>query len=208
MFTSRAEFRLHLRIDNADERLMPIGYRVGTIREKDYQAFLEKKQRLSNTAAFLLRSRLDPDSEIGRSVYARLGPTRSDRFTGAQLVKRPEVKIEYLAGWLRGALPFSLSRDELRRVETDFKYEGYLAQQRRQVERMKRAESCSIPEWFDYGKVSGLSREVVEVLSKVRPLTLGQAGRIPGITPAAVSLINVYIKIFQRSEALSEGATV
>ena len=206
MFTSRAEFRLHLRIDNADERLMPIGYRVGTIREKDYQAFLAKKQRLADATAFLLRSRLDPDSEIGRSICARLGLDRSDRLIGAQLVKRPEVRIEDLAEWLNDALPFSLRRDELRRVETDFKYEGYLAQQRRQVERMKRAENRLIPEWFDYGKVSGLSREVVEVLSKVRPLTLGQAGRVPGITPAAVSLINVYIEIFQRSESLSKGA--
>ena len=92
----------------------------------------------------------------------------------------------------------ALSREEARRVETDFKYEGYLQQQERQMERMKRAESRRIPEWFEYGKVSGLSREVVEKLTKVRPLTLGQASRIPGITPAAVSLVNCYIEIFQR----------
>ncbi len=91
-----------------------------------------------------------------------------------------------------------LSREEARRVETDFKYEGYLQQQERQMERMKRAEARRIPEWFEYGKVSGLSREVVEKLTKVRPLTLGQASRIPGITPAAVSLVNCFIEIFQR----------
>ena len=91
-----------------------------------------------------------------------------------------------------------LSREEARRVETDFKYEGYLQQQERQMERMKRAESRRIPEWFEYGKVSGLSREVVEKLTKVRPLTLGQASRIPGVTPAAVSLVNCFIEIFQR----------
>ena len=94
-----------------------------------------------------------------------------------------------------------LSREEARRVETDFKYEGYLQQQERQMERMKRAESRQIPEWFEYGKVSGLSREVVEKLTKVRPLTLGQASRIPGITPAAVSLVNCFIEIFQRRAA-------
>jgi tRNA U34 5-carboxymethylaminomethyl modifying enzyme MnmG/GidA len=96
------------------------------------------------------------------------------------------------------------AREEARRIETDFKYEGYLAQQERQIERMKRAESRSIPEWFDYRSVSGLSREVVEKLTRVRPLTLGQAGRIPGITPAAVSLVNVYIEIFQRRAATIE----
>jgi tRNA uridine 5-carboxymethylaminomethyl modification enzyme len=94
-----------------------------------------------------------------------------------------------------------LAREEARRVETDFKYEGYLAQQEKQIERMKRAEARRIPEWFDYRKVSGLSREVVEKLTRVRPLTLGQAARIPGITPAAVSLMNVYIEIFQRQAA-------
>src|SRR5262249_22292329 len=95
----------------------------------------------------------------------------------------------------------TLSREEARRIETDFKYEGYLAQQEKQMERMKRAESRRIPGWFDYGKVSGLSREVVEKFTKVRPLTLGQALRIPGITPAAVSVVNVYIEIFQRRAA-------
>jgi tRNA uridine 5-carboxymethylaminomethyl modification enzyme len=91
-----------------------------------------------------------------------------------------------------------LSHEEARRVETDFKYEGYLQQQERQMEKMKRAESRCIPEWFDYRSVSGLSHEVVEKLTKVRPLTLGQASRIPGITPAAVSLVNCFIEIFQR----------
>jgi tRNA uridine 5-carboxymethylaminomethyl modification enzyme len=96
-----------------------------------------------------------------------------------------------------GVNPPLLSREEARRIETDFKYEGYLQQQERQMERMKRAESRRIPDWFDYRKVSGLSREVTEKLTKVRPLTLGQASRIPGITPAAVSLVNCYIEIFQ-----------
>ena len=208
MFTSRAEFRLHLRIDNADERLMPLGHRVGTLREKDYLAFLEKRKRLADTTRFLLENRLDPDTPAGRAIYSKLGLPASQRLKGAQLVKRQEVKIEDLQGWLREALPFALSREELRRVETDLKYEGYLAQQQRHVERLKRAESRRIPEWFDYGKVSGLSREVVEVLGKVRPLTLGQAGRVPGITPAAVSLINVHIEIFQRSAALREPAAL
>ena len=234
MFTSRAEFRLHLRIDNADERLMPIGYRVGTIKQKDYERFLEKHARISTATKFLLDNRLDANSRLGREIYARLGLMVDERFTGpgtltgAQLLKRPEVSFDDLTEWVSeglraapaapGSFPLEtgagaglkagatsdgsgLSREEMRRIETDFKYEGYLAQQEKQMERMKRAESHRIPEWFDYRQVSGLSREVVEKLTKVRPLTLGQALRIPGITPAAVSLVNVYIEVFQRRDA-------
>ena len=173
--------------------------------------------------------------------------TAPSPLTGAQLLKRPELKIEDLMEWIgeglrsvaavydrRAAAPAAraaadvaailhrhstlsaepdgdvesplLSREEARRVETDFKYEGYLQQQEKQMERMKRAESRRIPDWFDYKKVSGLSREVVEKLARVRPLTLGQASRIPGITPAAVSLVNCYIEIFQRRAAEQASA--
>jgi tRNA uridine 5-carboxymethylaminomethyl modification enzyme len=232
MFTSRAEFRLHLRIDNADERLTPLGYQVGTIKQKDYEAFVEKKLRISAATKFLLETRLDPRSRAGQEIYTKLGLMEDGHLsapsplTGAQLLKRPELTIDDLMEWigegLRGLggggsrtapaegadssvgtifdLPV-LSREEARRVETDFRYEGYLQQQERQMERMKRAEARRIPEGFEYGKVSGLSREVVEKLTKVRPLTLGQASRIPGITPAAVSLVNCYIEIFQRRAA-------
>ncbi len=233
MFTSRAEFRLHLRIDNADERLMPIGYKVGTIKQSDYDAFLKKQARISATTKFLLETRLDPNSRIGREIYRRLGMMAGERFagpgtlTGAQLLKRSEVSLDDLMEWVNERLRSGwdssqttstdhdwavaaalcrhpdnlLSREEARRIETDFKYEGYLAQQEKQMERMKRAESRRIPDWFDYRKVSGLSREVVEKFTRVRPLTLGQALRIPGVTPAAVSLVNVYIEIFQRRAA-------
>ncbi|MBZ5669278.1 MAG: tRNA uridine-5-carboxymethylaminomethyl(34) synthesis enzyme MnmG [Acidobacteriia bacterium] len=234
MFTSRAEFRLHLRIDNADERLTPLGYQLGTIKLKDYEAFLEKRQRICAATKFLLETRLDPDSRAGHEIYSRLGLMDSGRFTapapltGAQLLKRSELAIDDLMAWIGEGLRSSggdngprpqggdggaqgpgegvvhvdsLTREEARRVETDFKYAGYLQQQEKQMERMKRAEARRIPDWFDYRKVSGLSREVLEKLTKVRPLTLGQASRIPGITPAAVSLVNCYIEIFQRRAA-------
>jgi tRNA uridine 5-carboxymethylaminomethyl modification enzyme len=231
MFTSRAEFRLHLRIDNADERLTPLGYQVGTVKAKDYEAFLEKQKRISAATKFLLETILDPDSSVGREIYAGLGLMVNGRLTapapltGAQLLRRSEAKIEALMEWISeelrsaaavydrrpgggdiaatGAIHESppLSREEARRVETDFKYEGYLQQQEKQIERMRRAEARRIPDWFDYREVSGLSREVTEKLLKVRPLTLGQASRIPGITPAAVSLVNCYIEIFQRRAA-------
>ena len=229
MFTSRAEFRLHLRIDNADERLTPLGHQAGTIREKDYQAFLEKSQRISEATKFLLESRLEPASLLGSTLYSKLGLMAGGQFTGpapltgAQLLKRHEVTLEDLAAWVNEALrergldPLGGStagggqnlfgREEARRIETGFKYEGYLAQQDRQIERMKRSETRRIPDWFDYAKVSGLSREVVEKLTRVRPVTLGQASRIPGITPAAVSLVNIYIEIFQRRAAEQVAAS-
>jgi len=229
MFTSRAEFRLHLRIDNADERLTPLGFQVGTIKQKDYEAFLEKKLRISAATKFLLETRLDPRSRAGQEIYTKLGLmdnghlTAPSPLTGAQLLKRTELGIDDLMEWVSEGLQGlerdgsrtaaadaadswagvhhqspALTREEARRVETDFKYEGYLQQQARQMERMKRAESRRIPEGFDYHRVSGLSREVVEKFTRVRPITLGQASRIPGITPAAVSLVNCYIEIFQR----------
>ncbi len=222
MFTSRAEFRLHLRIDNADERLTPLGYQVGTIRAKDYEAFLEKKQRISAATKFLLETTLAPDSRVGREVYTKLGLMSEGRLagsgplTGAQLLKRSEVSIEDVLEWVNeGLRPMRVGaihesplhgREEARRVETDFKYEGYLQQQERQIERMKRAEQRHIPDSFDYQKISGLSREMIEKLTRVRPLTLGQAARIPGVTPAAVSLVNCYIEIFQRRAAEQASA--
>ena len=129
----------------------------------------------------------------------------------AQLLKRPEVTVEQLAPILRSghrsssrdsagaSCPLwetsSEVRNELKSVETEIKYEGYLLQQQRAMDRLKKSEQHSIPEWFDYQSVSGLSREMQEKLTKVRPRTIGQASRIPGVTPAAVSLVNVYIEI-------------
>jgi tRNA uridine 5-carboxymethylaminomethyl modification enzyme len=135
----------------------------------------------------------------------------------AQLLKRPEVRVERLVPILRELTPeffarektslpsvsaaWTLSsevRNELKSVETEIKYEGYLLQQQRAMERLKKSEQHTIPEWFDYRSVSGLSREMQEKLSKVQPRTIGQASRIPGVTPAAVSLVNVYIEIQAR----------
>jgi tRNA uridine 5-carboxymethylaminomethyl modification enzyme len=106
----------------------------------------------------------------------------------------------------KGRLSSSV-RNELKSVETEIKYSGYLDQQTKSIERLKRSEQRAIPRWFDYGKVSGLSREMNEKLSRVRPGTLGQASRIPGVTPAAVSLINVYIEIQARQQAASSDAS-
>jgi tRNA uridine 5-carboxymethylaminomethyl modification enzyme len=220
MFTSRAEFRLHLRIDNADRRLTPHGRRVGLISDDAWADFQAKQLRLGKiknllestriTAEMSERCRCEGRSD-GESAVGG-GPTTVGQ-TCAQVLKRPELKVEQLVPILKELAPeffarnssvssvSSLSsevRNELKSVETEIKYEGYLLQQQRAMERLKKSEQHSIPDWFDYRSVSGLSREMQEKLTHVRPRTIGQASRIPGVTPAAVSLVHVYIEIQAR----------
>jgi len=242
MFTSRAEFRLHLRIDNADRRLTPHGRRVGLISDAAWADFQVKQQRHESMKAMLESTRLttqvleqiavmDTDfvgpglrpgqAEKGSATAADRQPTTNDWTSAigqslAQLLKRPEITIERLLPVLRELAPnffeeeirenprqsvagiSSAIRNELKSVETEIKYAGYLLQQQRAIERLKKAEQHTIPQWFDYGSVSGLSREIQETLIKVRPRTLGHASRIPGVTPAAVSLVHVFIEIQSR----------
>ncbi len=212
MFTSRAEFRLHLRIDNADLRLTRIGRHAGLVGEEHYREFLEKYERVERLKAFLSNYRPDPATAWGGAIYARLAQAPTDRPTLAQILKRPEFSIEYCEALLGGtdprhegravatrALGFVPTREEKKIAETDLKYGGYLAQQKLEMERMKKAESRHIPTWFEYQGIPGLSREMVEKLTRVRPRTLGQASRVPGVTPAAVSIINVYVEMRQRA---------
>jgi tRNA uridine 5-carboxymethylaminomethyl modification enzyme len=217
MFTSRAEFRLHLRIDNAHRRLTPHGRRLGLI---DDVAWAEFEARQARAAAFekLLGSTPIEVRELPADLLARMNGD-IEAINGqsfAQFLKRPEVEIEtivpilrdrisqagdVLAEWsaaLDTAGPERLPvwvRNEMKSVETEIKYAGYLDKQRRSIERMKKSEERVIPAWFDYRSVSGLSREMQETLERVRPMTLGQASRIAGVTPAAVTLVNIYIEI-------------
>ncbi len=336
MFTSRAEFRLHLRIDNADRRLTPHGRRIGLIGDETWADFQAKQARAQKLAAMLEKTRVSGEmlGKIEQAQRERLAATaaevRSEEEDGAaegpvqatsagklnsalgstlaQLLKRPEIVIEDLADVVRerypeffdeiaafsprrhgdteksyfigaegessvslessgadpsprrvaaylpeaeiaaasvrdgmslgdadseqiigaekqvsgrefiraenvshgqGFSPRKLSaaaRNEMKTVETEIKYAGYLDQQRKSIERLKKAEQRVIPDWFDYGKVSGLSREMHEKLQRVRPRTLGHASRIPGVTPAAVSLINVYIEIQGKRFAQAQQA--
>jgi len=271
MFTSRAEFRLHLRIDNADRRLTPHGRRVGLINDDAWSDYLAKQERMKKMRDLLERTRVNgelaeraADDPVAFGVLEPLAASCAGLTLG-QVLKRPEVQIEQLAPLLARLMPgffgredvssfeFPVSstknvilsgvskanavegplspqetsvalesrnlkletdfrlpaeiRNELKSVETEIKYAGYLDQQTKSIERLKRSEQRTIPDWFDYGKVSGLSREMNEKLARVRPRTLGQASRIPGVTPAAVSLINVYIEIQSRQQASSQTVT-
>ena len=212
MFTSRAEFRLHLRIDNADRRLTPHGRRLGLIDDAAWAAYEAKMARAESFERLLVRERV---SDAAGLEVPELAGAKGQTY--AQVLKRPEVTVEALwpvlrdlvgkapelAVWIEGTgnreqgtdrLP-SWVRNEMKTVETEIKYAGYLEQQKRSMERLKRDEARAIPEWFDYTACSGLSREMVEKLGKVRPKTLGQASRIQGVTPAAVALVNCFIEI-------------
>jgi tRNA uridine 5-carboxymethylaminomethyl modification enzyme len=280
MFTSRAEFRLHLRIDNADRRLTPHGRRVGLINDAAWADHLAKQERMRAMRDLLERTRVNGEmlnvlkKEVSSFEFqvssesaqgGQLENLDAEKLDGAlgltlaQVLKRPEVRIEALAPLLARLMPaffergdrgqglgasedsapltiahavipserqrvggpavpspspypltpdFRLPaeiRNELKAVETEIKYAGYLDQQSKAIERLKRSEQRLIPDWFDYTRVSGLSREMNEKLARVRPRTLGQASRIPGVTPAAVSLINVYIEIQARQQAAASS---
>ncbi len=185
MFTSRAEFRLHLRIDNADQRLTPIGHRLGLVTEESFQRFLSKQARMQALESFL------------RTLTI---PVDSGRISAVQALKRPEVSLESLWTALPADIQRSLTPEEVKSVETAIKYEGYLRQQDLEIERMRKASSRRIPAQFEYHTIPGLSREVVEKLSRVRPSSIGQASRIPGITPAALSIIHIYLELRAREK--------
>jgi tRNA uridine 5-carboxymethylaminomethyl modification enzyme len=238
MFTSRAEFRLHLRIDNADRRLTPYGRRLGLIDDAAWAAYEAKMVRAAVFQELLETTRVDVETlpvALAEKLTGDLAGLRVQAY--AQMLKRPEVTVEALAPMLMGLMegkaelavwvaamesgraahdahlsaikpredgaPISVAgaglpawvRNEMKTVETEIKFAGYLEQQRRSMDKLKRAEERVIPAWFDYAACSGLSREMVQTLGRVRPRTLGQASRIQGVTPAAVSLVNCFIEI-------------
>ena len=171
MFTSRAEFRLHLRIDNADARLTPLGRRVGLVTDERWTAFLTKQEQKGKLMSALEEHR------------------------NGQWLKRPEASIAEISEWVRQVLGQDPMSGVLSTVETEIKYSGYISQQERQMRHLKDAERRTIPADFGFQGIPGLSREIQEKLSRVRPATLGQAGRIPGVTPAAIAILDVYLSV-------------
>ena len=190
MFTSRAEYRLLLREDNADQRLSPLGYEVGLLPEERWLRFSAKLVSLEEGRERLRITRISPGNQ---EAIKRLG--LSDLKNGAsleELLRRPELRLvdlDFLEPWLA-----EMSSEVRNELETEVKYAGYIRRQHEQVERFRRLEDLAIPVDFDYDSVGSLSAEVREKLMKVAPRTLGQAGRIPGVTPAAIAILSVILK--------------
>jgi len=192
MFTSRAEYRLLLREDNADLRLTEIGHRIGLASIAAYQRVDGKKQAITELIAYLENKSATPSAEINSNLQsAGFSPLRNQA-TLAQILRRPEVGFDQLRR-VRPDIPnFKLDVDA--QVEIQIKYQGYVNRQLEIVERFQRMEHVRLPNDIDYSLISGLSREVCEKLSRVKPRSLGQASRIAGITPAAIALLSFYIK--------------
>lgn len=199
MFTSRAEYRLLLRHDNADLRLMDKGYDIGLISNNTFEKFNEKKRLISEEIERLKRTRVKP-SEVNNELIILNASTITEDASLWQLLKRPEVTY----GLIKKLFPseFSLSLDIEKQVETQIKYDGYIHRQIELAEKLKRVEEKKIPEGFDYSTVNGLSTEILEKLMKVLPENLGQASRIPGITPAALSLLLINIEKGKRRKKI------
>jgi tRNA uridine 5-carboxymethylaminomethyl modification enzyme len=193
MFTSRAEFRLHLRIDNADERLTPMGREAGLATDERWALFERKQRQKSLYSDLLNRTRLDP------AVLPGLGQSGDDRPTLMQWLRRPEAHIQTLAPWLTGQTGEVPVHGVLTTIETEAKYAGYIAQQERQIDRLKGSDRRRIPAEFEFEGIPGLSTEVRQKLGRVRPETLGQASRIPGVTPAAIAVLDVYLSLAARN---------
>lgn len=192
MFTSRAEYRLLLREDNADLRLRELGHQVGLVPEGLYEKFREKRQTIERLLALLSDVRLNPRPDVNRTLEGLgLAPIHQPA-TLMDLLKRPGTELIELAE-LDGRL-LSFAKDVAEQATILVKYDGYIRRQMEQVERGKNSEATKIPDAFDYQRISGLSNEVKEKLSRIRPFSVGQASRISGITPAAISIIQIYLK--------------
>ncbi len=260
MFTSRAEFRLHLRIDNADTRLTPHGRALGLVDDAAWAGFNARQRRLAALTHLLETTRVDTSIALALELQLHIANSHSGAATRAytedpdahtlstappstrlqhnnhvgntessdpwltintkgqllaDLLKRPDLRIDTLIPLLTDRLQSSdaltpyatatgaLLHNEMRAVETELKYAGYLDQQRRQIEKLRRAEQRRIPATFHYTGLSGLSRELQDKLEHIRPATIGQASRIPGVTPAAMTLLNVLVEVHTRQAALA-----
>ena len=195
MFTSRAEYRLLLREDNADLRLTEMGYRLGIVKKKDYEKVVSKKTKIAQEIERIKKFRIKPSKKLNNRLMKFNVPPVNNAVSLADLLKRPHVSFDMLKK-LNG-YKSKITDDEAKQVEIELKYKGFIDRQMREIENFKRVEKIRIPDGFRFNGISGLSKEIIEKLSSARPLNLGQASRMSGITPVAISILMVYLKRYR-----------
>jgi tRNA uridine 5-carboxymethylaminomethyl modification enzyme len=197
MFTSRAEYRLMLREDNADQRLTEKGRELGLVDDLRWAAFCEKQEAIARETERLKTTWIRPGTEIANSFTATTGQELNREYSLLDLLRRPQVSYSHIQ-----ALGNSQVSPEVgEQIDINVRYAGYIDRQADEIERLRRHEEMTLPVQFDYDRVSGLSNEVRVKLKQARPETLAQAGRIPGVTPAAVSLLMVWLKKYGAGES-------
>ncbi len=182
LFTSRAEYRLSLRIDNADKRLTEVGYRLGLIAQSDFQNYLQKQERIGGAEAFLEKEKTRTD--------------KNETLSLKELLKKPDCSLKTVLEYRK--FPETLSEEEIRAIESEVKYEGYLKKQKKEIAKLGKLDKSVIPGDVDFRQIPGLTRELIEKLEKCRPATLGQAKGILGMTPAAAMNILLYLEAKKR----------
>jgi tRNA uridine 5-carboxymethylaminomethyl modification enzyme len=182
LFTSRAEYRLLLRIDNADKRLTPYGHKIGLINDNDYEAFLKKQEKIKKASHFLLNEKMTTEER--------------ERITLWDFLKKPEVKLKNVVEYKK--FNVVLSDEELRHLESEVKYEGYLKKQEKEIARIRKVDGEKIPKNINFRKIPGLTREASEKLEEFKPQTIGEAKKIPGMTPAATVNLHIYMRILRK----------
>lgn len=193
MFTSRAEYRLVLREDNADTRLGELGYKIGLLKEEDYAKCASKKKSITEELFRLEENKVVPTSDVN-NIMVKLGASPIKKpHTLKELLRRPEISYRDLE-LFEFDLQDSITEDVISQIEMDIKYEGYIKRQMEQIDKFSKLEDLAIPDSFTYNDIPGLSNEIIQKLTNVRPNSLGQATRISGVTPAAISVLMVYLK--------------
>ncbi len=203
MMTSRSEYRLILRQDNADKRLTPLGYQLGLISEKRYQQFLQKVEAIDQEIERLKKTTISPSEQLNELLVSRETSPMTTGQRETELIRRPQLSYDDLA-------PFDPDRPELSReireqVEIEIKYEGYIKKQLSQVEEMRKMESKLLPETLNYEEISGLRLEAIEKLKKVKPLNIGQASRISGVSPADISVLLIWLEQERQGKKTESG---
>lgn len=191
MFTSRAEYRLQLREDNADERLTPKGNDLGLIQADHWAAYQRKREVVDQELGRLEETYIHPNTEASKTLNAKLKSPINREYSMADLIRRPELTYGDVASLKGTPVVDTTTADH---IETRVKYAGYIARQQDEIDRLKRHENTLIPSDFDFTEVSGLSNEICQKLSDIKPTNIARAGRIQGVTPSALSLLLVYLR--------------